>query len=474
MSNVSGDRVLRIDPSESGLFLGAKKEGEWEEVSSKAFSEAVEKWMVDHDEKSLSGWAKDASNNDVAHFICSNPVIGKYLSRREVEVDKWGVPELNKHEASLYSSDSIWIPFRSKINPAEKKQWAAFNALAKKKGMISGTQDPFCFFNIRGTDDKDLSSILHANEWDDVTENENLKNGVFYWKSEIKCGNEGKSSTNLIDHIEALERCRSVSKYSRDVIVRYLSYARHGVCCAFVLEKKKVREVLVFNSWPDACLKNGTDKDPLVYIKKTVNDGRAQKDKIKVTGIYYGAQGGTVNAWDYDGNCSLYSINSMNALVKLLLDEKSLFHKKLLEGKGLGFLAELNKTRVGVHFAIWWGLFIAGGLILSGLIHLFSGQPFFVFKEIFGVVIGQFVVACFMSAYMLYAYRNDFNLDPLKEELQRALSQYFNEQSWRDAVVGEVRRKSFEKRKLVHIMGRWILGNIAIREYMKQAQAKTP
>ena len=332
MDAVSSEVVkeIRCCYGESGLFYGRECRCVREIPTGGAFSEAVKKWKVEHGVKSLRDYV--ITRGDLSSFF-NDRVIGDYLRRSMVGVDELGIPVIeNKHEGSLYLMKMVQlggfvhpIPYRGILSWRECNLNArVLNVITEKKGkryldFMSG-------FNIQGTRSETISMVVMANV---VRFNELKAENAEKYKGVHMYGGGGGLS-EFIAKVELGE----VVKFDGcvcNVILCTFRDDRHCICCGFVvdtsdLDKPKLDKILAFNSW--------NDEGP----RDSFNEELGRCDgvgSICVVSFYYGAQGGAVNEWDEDGNCALYAISAMNAVAKLLIDKKSLFHRSILGGEGL-------------------------------------------------------------------------------------------------------------------------------------------
>ena len=375
-------KVIRCCYWESGLFYGRECRCV-NEVRSGAFSDAVKRWKSEHGVKSLREYV--IKNGDLSSFF-REPVISGYLSRSKVGVDELGIPVIeNKHEGSLYLRKKVQlggfvhpIPYRGIFSWRECNLNAkVLNALTEKKGkqyldFMSG-------FNIQGMRVETIRMVVVAN----VCRFNELKLGDRDKYKGVHMYGGGGTLSGFIQGIEMGEIVE-FDLCSRNIILCTFRDGSHCICCGIVVDtrnkgKAKVESVLSFNSWSGRGLRDS--------LREEI-DRCDEVGPISVVTFYYGAQGGVENAWDEDGNCALYAINTMNSVGKLLIDEGSLFHRCFFNG-------EVKIEELDVR-------------------------------------------------------------NRLLVELRRAMPQYFEEKG------GEIRRKVFDERKVVHMRDRWLMGSLAV------------
>lgn len=458
-------RSLNFNPSNSGLFYCYRDKTAKKTPTSNEFSQAVKKWKIENNVKSLRKYVQNEGSLESFYI---NPIIGNYISRRKIELDKYDIPVLNKHESSLYWGPKIGIACRFAYEgDAEDKK-----ILAAMKRKTKTILHPFTLFNLRGLFPSESKDILKINlkNLDVLKSMDRIKyNGIHYLNKRIVLNNYKEYTfLNFVDNISGSEpfnifindikagRLVKFDNCNYNVLLGSLGSEQHAICYAVVVDtknprKRKIKEIIGFNSWDQR------DKGcPIERIKKLV-----RTKNIPVRSIYYGAQGGEVNAWDSDGNCVLYSINTMNALLKLLLDKTSLFHKRCFESVELTFkdkLVALKKMKYAFAFALGLACLALELAIISSIRF---GTQAGVWTMIVLTALG--LVAAKFKLYDTYQelLQKQGSMDKLKEELQRALPQYFNVKN------GKAFVKPFDQRKVRHIEDRWLLGNVAVEQMMK-------
>lgn len=465
----SGSRILYCDKSNSGLFYCAKEEVIEEAPSSEEFSKAIKQWKADKGFKSVKGFGPM-----LKHDLSKYPIIGDYLSQRTLKVDWQGVPIVeNKHERALYQSFS-GIPYRHDISIDEDSDKAkAYAALVKEKEKMQGasySSHPIDKFNLISGHSWyiDIIDYVNSARFRELKKNHSVKYaGLNYSLTEIQ-------PRNIISFLDAIE-----SKYSRhdncpyNVILRLASWQGHAVFCAIVVDTKdienpKVKEIIGFNSWPEIELCDDfQDTCPIDQLRNIINEARTGEDRIKVTKITYGAQvNDQKNTIDRDINCMLYAINGMNALAGLLIDSKSLFHQKLLLGYSVGEPTFWDKLDLLKKIALYYILSLAIPALIC-LVKSIFGDRSWISMFMAWPTLNMSVVTYALILCILLICKPDFfsihNLlkEEFKEELQRALPQYFYEEN------GKMYVRPFEQRKYEHIKDKWLLGCAMVEWMMK-------
>lgn len=453
-----GSRALVCSKKESGMFYCPKKEKVGNTPTSEEFIRSVKRCKAKYGDK-------------LSEKVAEMAVIIKYLARREVEVDEYNIPILNKYEANLYDDQKellkdvdlgICLPYRSKVwNSMQQLGISGDRILAriaKEKGVKPEELNPINKFQIHSayadSSNLNLERFLYLKE-----KHKRQYEGIHYGVSEIQL--EG-----VLAYIREIELGRGVvlDKCPYNVVLNSFVDGGHAVLCIFVFDTKdaerpKLKKIVGFNSWSifderDASLFGC----PILSLKKLLDNSRKEADVVEVTGIYYGAQQSGKNYWEDDGNCLFYTRNALHSLLRLLMDGKSCLYEVLLQGK-IDPAFKLNRTLMGLLKATWFSFnqrvsaktmleACVKGLVLSSLLYAGFSLTYIIYMSV--------IVTLCVSFNLCKSELSKSSIGVMKREIQEALPQYFYEKD------GQMHRKSYKKRVDSHTKDRWLTGCLEI------------
>lgn len=543
--------LLDCSRSNSGMFFKLKSSPEAETYySGGAFSKEIEDWQVAKGIESLSEFAQNGKALQESGFWALPAV--KFLMRRKIKVDKFGTPALNKYEAILYCAEmgipyrtekidekASWckqlqviakhrnnVPVKDlhpinifNLDPStrnSKKKVLSFIIdrlnelksldLSLYKGIHlipqlididDGRSSPATndFLNKEAKDLHSWIKFLEENQIFDEAKDlkEKLNNPNF---NEIEYMEELRK--DFLDRLNPQACCKklitelesgNMIKFDScpyNIVLSNLAYDKHMCCCAFIIDtqdskKPRVQGILGFNSW------SSSDKTcPLKQIEKILN--KHQSNKINLMRIYYGAQGKHKEDWDSDGNCVLYTLNTINALLTLLAD-KSSFREKIVEWLRSDWQPTIDEIKEVINQAKHALLLesiedlikILGRVLSAILIIMSLFESTLTITALTSILLGIAIIVVARANINTYytsiaqlrspkeakkEMEKTFNRQcrsSIKQDLQRALPQYFCEKD------GKPSLKSFAERKVIHIQDRWILGCLEIEEKIKLA-----
>lgn len=404
---------LNCKKSESGLFFEFNNnENDQKTPTVREFSRAVKQWKKDNKVRSLKKYAANGDNNLLPFYQIA--AIGKYLCRREIEVEQifvkdWNtkvlIPVLAHYEKKLYRGLSAhqgdtkrkyWaqqIPFRCEGSLLQNDEPLA---RAKRKNveklhpinsfLFSG------FYEIQG-----LNLIkLNSNRFNQLKLQDPKKyNGLHYLPFSsideyfLSTGGIKENFDQALSHFFSDLGSGKLVKFDdspSNIIFHQVNYDNHSFACMYICFTKKIDQsnhlqnivIIAFDFLPDADI-NSKTLCVSQKFKKIIETLFQGENFFHI--VYYG---GIQDEAD-DTNCPLYSFNTINALVKLSTDNK--FHE---------FLFDQNSS-----------------------------------------------------------------FEKLKKQLQQTLPQYFTEKS------GEVHLKTSEERMIINTKDRWLMGNLAVEGFMQ-------
>lgn len=266
-------------------------------------------------------------------FYCNVSVIKPFLTRGEVEVNKFGVPLYGEGEVLLYNYLVDCVPFRS----FQHKEWETeclfdptfnpidddsdslsvkkYNNFAVANGFVSPT-DRWSFpshnaFNFVGTIHGEVLLQKNKKRFDIQKLESNSLKGIHYvdeynldYSGIVKLIESVQSKTLLLDDV------------SRNVFILNFGVEEGHVTCGILVfdsSNTDIRpvELFVFDS--------ESSRLNVDFVIKKFEDLNAGICQIKVTYIFYNAQiENSKEVYDFDMNCFFYSIRTMNALVEIL------------------------------------------------------------------------------------------------------------------------------------------------------------
>lgn len=485
---LSKTRILICDESKSGLFYNNIAKEIQNAPDADKFSDAVKAWKRSNNVKSLRKYA--ARGGHLSSFY-KNELIGNYLSRRKIKIDQWGVPIVPKSETSLYTGISEFsasalyseadhggqiISYRCSppLDCAEEKALAN----AKKVNHLQAI-DRFLLcgpnamtsrhileinsnsFNNFKINNQLLCTGVHYLPFSSLTDRYGAQNSIQsemgkLIKSNILNGNNAPYFfiQKLINALE-LEQVVKFDKRDFNVVLHQFGAQKHGMVLAYIIDTKnpgkaKVTKLVGFNSW----IREGLN-DPLASLENNINQFRHSSDPLTIMKIYYGAQTIEQDPLNADGNCGLYSQNTMNALAKLLIKKESFYHKSFVQGMELEPTSK-EKIDAGKKMILVNMIIYVLYLLLMLIFELFT-QKLNLSTILFTSLLLTTVTAYYFNLFNISSWMND---DTLKTELQQALPQYFDEKN------GQTFVKDFKERQIVHIQDRWLMGNIPIQGFM--------
>lgn len=287
---------------------------------------------------------KEANDKKQArHIEClknqyfSNEIIKKYLMRREVLVNRFGVPRYTKEEITIYDllleqkPPSYSVPCRRvKTNPLSGEETCdAFEALMTeicKDPNLSKTDHSSPLHNVNifnfcgiGFDDSKL--ILKKNK-------KQLHNylstycsteleGIHYIDEVLSLSDIQRLCNNIVS------KKTKLAETKHNIFICNLTHRGHATCGALLINSENINnpaasELFVLDSEmkkEDAEDRRANHSSFLDTFNKEISDHGI----IKLSYIYYNVQvDSDTNDYDKDYNCSFYSISAMNALVKIL------------------------------------------------------------------------------------------------------------------------------------------------------------
>lgn len=326
--------------SNSGLFIHTKKDNHplkpIKPIPSLAdFTAAVEKAIENH-----SRLHEDAT-------------IVNYLTRREFLVNAFGIPVYEPSELQAYQK-IIPIPLRSNFSERSKNtqlslfmslsnlnrqspdpvRTDAYDALAKAMGIEGDSPrlrlPHYNAFNFVGINEEEAELILNKNEikFDlNKSKKPNKYSGLHYTHSFV--------NISLLESLlfAVIENDLPIDNNDFNIFIFPFNYNGHLTCGALVVNSKQqgnpiAQELFIFDSIENNSYTHAYHNHLIQSINQTIYD--ADLPPLAITLIPYGAQIDSINNYEPDENCTLYSIRAMNALVKILSSQKnSSFRSKI-------------------------------------------------------------------------------------------------------------------------------------------------
>lgn len=400
------------------------------------------------------------------------------LTRRKIEIDEYNIPILDKYEADLYhntddSGRSLPFcqntPFRSNTIFDEfftdTDNESQLQIVAKLKGFKREELHPINKFNLTGLRKDEAEILLKTNfeRFNCLKAQDKRYKGIQY-------GIDYLHIDDVHHYIIKLELGNRLKfdNHPYNVVLNCIQDNRHAVLCAFVVDTRdnknpKVKKIIGFNSWAEI-VQSGC---PVISLKKLLDDSRSGVDKIEVTSIAYGAQASDApQAWESDGNCGIYTINALNAMVKLLTDKKSIAHKILLQGESPNLKFEFNGKEVFMNLLMAFLLFLDENISMT-TIHKGCVKWFALCALLSTLIpsINDYIRSIVLLGGLLIVSQIIINAikmirlqcNPMKKELQEALPQYFDKNN------GQLKLKNYRERADSHINDRWLIGNLYIK-----------
>lgn len=466
MNLIKARRTIICDKGASGVFFRHKSEEKGLSITDQEFTTEIKRWKAEHGVKFLRGYIAKGGLEDDDKFW--TPTIKNYLSRRSVEVNKWNLPVINKYERVIY----LGLEERMKISFDRKLPYSAFISIPYR--------------DLKEVCDGELSEIRN-NKLDKISNSNMLSEfnlgGTTLLPIEFVVRNNSKELKDLgeksakITYVTSINRhlsakdwlINTINEYKKTdahfdkkvpytVHIQAIQAGNHATFYVFVLdnENRKINKVINFNSWP-----HYTGYCEFEEISSIVNRQCSDEDKIEFVSINYGSQvNDQKNNFERDGNCALYTLNAINALIELLLNENSLSYKMLLKNESISSITsssvfDYNIIKGACIYMVKGLIKVLSQIIVSLLVSILLDKNIaFALWSISLIMLINFIRS------LIYSVRIDSN--PLKLELQQALPQYFKKEG------DKMKVRDWDERRDNHFKDRWLIGNEFIEEHLSR------
>lgn len=296
----------------------------------------------------------------------TNPIITRYLARREVAVSELGIPLYTKAERTLY--DFEHMPYISLRNPnlkncpaeiglfgwgidykyAEDWQKEYSKPYTKLAEAIFGYPQynarieipNYNAFNFLGAEGSDLKLILAKNKAR-IEKQKNIHFGASGFEG-IHYLDYLSDFSKIVQLVESIQMGRIVLEATRrNIFIFSLDDSDgHDLCGLLVIHSEDIHnpivsELFLFDSEAHEVT---DDNDYVLYLENTLKNALGNRPAIKLTYICYNVQSNGVDGfegYELDCNCSFYSIRLANKLVEVIgSSEGSVLRDRIMGCKG--------------------------------------------------------------------------------------------------------------------------------------------